>query len=212
MAGAASCPPLSWRPRRTDELIGPAREIAEKLLAKAGQLKSNGGGPLKLLLYGPPGTGKTTVAEMLALALTGTPWAVEDINGKSVNLDTVKEWMAQLAFGSLYSDWSVKIVNEMDRCSRDAQDLLLTCLDRLPPRRAFIGTSNLDLDLLTDRVQTRFQAVRVNPPESAELAAFLRARWPAPKQAAAMIATGSGGNVRAALADLENYFDAGGAA
>ncbi|NQX01670.1 hypothetical protein HQ447_13515, partial [bacterium] len=36
--------------------------------------------------------------------------------------------------------WSVKVVNELDRCSKDAQDMLLTYLDRMKPGDAFLGT------------------------------------------------------------------------
>jgi hypothetical protein len=60
----------------------------------------------------------------------------------------------------------VRIVNELDRCSKGAQDLLLTYLDRLPPDRVPLGTSNLQLDLLTERFQTRFQAVTILAPET----------------------------------------------
>ena len=67
-------------------------------------------------------------------------------------------------------------MNELDRCSKEAQDLLLTYLDRLPPGRALLGTSNLQLDLLTERFQTRFQAVKLLPPDTEELAVFLAAR------------------------------------
>jgi hypothetical protein len=101
----------------------------------------------------------------------------------------------------------VKVVNELDRCSREAQDLLLTYLDRLPPGRAFLGTSNLQLDLLTERFQTRFQAIKLLPPTTEELATFLAARWPVPVSTATQIAVGSGGCVRAALADLESWLD-----
>ncbi len=75
--------------------------------------------------------------------------------------------MTQLPYGSLFGAWSVKIVNELDRCSREAQDLLLTYLDRMPAGRAFPGTSNLQLDLLTERFQTRFQAIKLLPPGTA---------------------------------------------
>ncbi len=115
--------------------------------------------------------------------------------------------MTQLPYGSLFGNWSVKVVNELDRCSREAQDLLLTYLDRLPPGRAFLGTSNLQLDLLTERFQTRFQAIKLLPPTTEELASFLTARWPVPAATAAQIAVGSGGCVRAALADLESWLD-----
>ena len=119
----------------------------------------------------------------------------------------VEEWMRSLAYGSLFSRWSVRIVNELDRCSREAQDLLLTYLDRLPPGRALLGTSNLQLDLLTERFQTRFQAVKLLPPETEELADFLIGHWSVPRQTALQIAVGSCGCVRAALADLESWLD-----
>lgn len=200
--------PLAWRPTEPNQILGPARTVASKLIDKVRTVKSNGKSPMKILLYGPPGVGKTTIAELLSTELTASRWSIEDANGKLVTIETVKGWMRELAFGSLFSDWTVKIVNELDRCSRDAQDLLLTYLDKLPPGRAFIGTSNLDLDKLTERFQTRFQAIKIDAPESDEIRGFLMQRWEVPESVASMIAVGCGGNVRAALADLETHFDA----
>ncbi|MCB1088270.1 MAG: hypothetical protein KDM63_14570, partial [Verrucomicrobiae bacterium] len=91
---------------------------------------------------------------MLARELTGSPLAIEDFNGREVTVEVVREWMRGLAYGSLFSRWCVRIVNVLDRCTKEAQDLLLTYLDRLPPGRALLGTSNLQLDLLTERLQT----------------------------------------------------------
>lgn len=201
-------PPLSWKPHSPEDIVGPASKIARKLLAKASKVKNNGRNPLKILLYGPPGVGKTTIAEMIAAELGDSQWGIEETNGKLVTIETVKSWMHQLAYGNMFSDWSVKIVNEMDRCSRDAQDLLLSYLDKLPPGRAFIGTSNLDLSQLTERFQTRFQAIKLEAPASDEIRGFLLQRWQVPEQTASMISVGCGGNVRAALADLESYLDA----
>jgi putative ATPase len=200
--------PLSWRPQSPADLVGPARLVGERLFAKVTRLKTQGGGPLKLLLYGPPGVGKTSLAELLARQLVANRWDLEDVNGKTVNVEVVKQWMDRLAYGSLWGDWTVKLINEFDRCSRDAQDLLLTYLDQLPPGKAVIGTSNLDLGALTDRVQTRFQAIKIEGPTTEELASFLGQRFDTPPDVANMVAVGSGGNVRAALADLETWFDA----
>ncbi len=201
--------PLAWRPAGPGELIGHAAQVATSLLAKARATKSNGRHPMKLLLYGPPGVGKTTIAEMLAAELAGNAFGVEDFNGKLIGIETVKAWMSALPYGNLFGDFSVRIVNELDRCSRDAQDLLLTYLDKLPAGRAFIGTSNLQLDLLTERFQTRFQAIKLRAPDTEEIAKFMARRWDVDNVVAAQIAVGSGGCVRAALADLENWLDAG---
>jgi DNA polymerase III delta prime subunit len=199
--------PMNWRPRAAEDLIGQARRVALAQAGKAKRLAADPSATMKLLLYGPPGVGKTSVVELVALQLAGTPLSIEDYNGREVTVDLVREWMKQLPYGSLFSAWSVKIVNELDRCSREAQDLLLTYLDRLPPGRAFLGTSNLQLDLLTERFQTRFQAIKLLPPTTEELAAFLSTHWAVPTFTASQIAVGSGGCVRAALADLESYLD-----
>ncbi len=199
--------PMNWRPQTADDLIGQAGLVARAQCRKAERLTAEAAATMKLLLYGPPGVGKTSVVELVALQLAGTPLAIEDYNGREVTVDVVRQWMTQLPYGSLFGAWSVKVVNELDRCSREAQDLLLTYLDRLPPGRAFLGTSNLQLDLLTERFQTRFQAIKLLPPTTEELAAFLVARWSVPTATATQIAVGSGGCVRAALADLESWLD-----
>ncbi len=85
------------------------------------------------------------------------------------------------------------MVNELDRCSKDAQDMLLTYLDRMKPGHAFLGTTNLDLGSLTERFQTRFQSVRLQPPENEVLAAFLARRWSAPVGITRQIAEGAKG-------------------
>jgi hypothetical protein len=81
--------------------------------------------------------------------------------------------------------------------------MLLTYLDRMKPGHAFLGTTNLDLGSLSERFQTRFQSVRLQPPDNAALAAFLARRWGAP--ISQMIAEGAAGNVSAAMADLEMW-------
>ena len=165
---------------------------------------------MKLLLYGTPGVGKTSIADMVASELSGSPLSVEEFNGKLVTVEVVKQWMGSLCAGSLFGVYSVKIINEMDRCTRDAQDLLLSYLDRLPPGRAVIGTSNLQLDLLTERFQTRFQSIKLTAPSTEELADLLQQHWPVDEATALRIAVGSGGCVRAALADLESWLDING--
>jgi len=70
------------------------------------------------------------------------------------------------------------------------------------PGHAFHGTTNLDVTRLTELLQSRFQPVRLQPPDNEILAAFLARRWGAPIGITRQIAEGAKGNVRAALADL----------
>jgi len=69
----------------------------------------------------------------------------------------------------------------------------------------FLGTTNLDVGRLTERFQTRFQSVRLQPPEIEVLAVFLARQWGAPITITRQIAEGSKGNARAALGDLEMW-------
>jgi replication-associated recombination protein RarA len=187
------------------DFVGQAGKVAVVLLRKAERLRKNPEQPLKLLISGAPGIGKTSLVNMIARTLVSYPVAIEDVNGKEVGLELAREWTRSLAYGSLFGSWSVKVVNELDRCSKDAQDMLLTYLDRMKPGHAFLGTTNLDLGRLTERFQTRFQSVRLQPPEIEVLAAFLARRWAVPIATTRMIAARAAGNVRAAMGDLEMW-------
>ena len=195
--------PSCFVPSCPADFVGQAGKVAEVMLRKAEALKANPDRPFKLLVSGAPGIGKTSLVNLIARALVTHPAAIEDVNGREVSLDLVREWLRGLPYRRLFGGWTVKVVNEFDRCSRDAQDLLLTVLDRMPPGHAFLATTNLDIGNLTERLQTRFLPVRLQPPETESLAAFLARRWGVPIATTRMIAAGAAGNVRAAMADLE---------
>lgn len=78
--------------------------------------------PLQLLITGAPGIGKTSLVNMIARTLASQPVAIEDVNSKEVGLELAREWTRTLAYGSIFGSWSVRVVNELDRCSKDAQD------------------------------------------------------------------------------------------
>ena len=196
-------PPSCFIPFCPADFVGQAGKVAEMLLRKADGLRENPNRSFKLLVSGAPGIGKTSMVNLIANTLVGHPTAIEDVNGREVTLDLVREWLRGLAYGSLFGGWTVKVVNEFDRCTRDAQDLMLTVLDRMPPGHAFLATTNLDLDNLTERLQTRFLPIRLQPPDNEALAVFLARRWNVPIATTRMIAAGAAGNVRAAMADLE---------
>ena len=197
--------PTCFVPSCPADFVGQAGKVAEVLLRKAERLRSLPNQPLKLLIFGAPGIGKTSLVNLIARTLASHPAAIEDVNGREVGLDVAREWTRSLAYASMFGPWSIKVVNELDRCSKDAQDMLLTYLDRMRPGYAFLGTTNLDLTSLTERFQTRFQSVRLQPPDNEALAAFLARRWGAPIAITRQIAEGAKGNVRAAMADLEMW-------
>jgi replication-associated recombination protein RarA len=198
-------PPTCFVPSCPADFVGQAGVVAEKLLRKAERLRTTPDQPLKLLVSGAPGIGKTSLVNLIARTLASHPVAIEDVNGREVGLDVAREWIRHLGHGSLFGPWSVKVVNELDRCSKDAQDMLLTYLDRMKPGHAFLGTTNLHIGSLTERFQTRFQSICLQPPANEALAQFLARRWAAPIAITRKIAEGANGNVRAAMADLEMW-------
>lgn len=197
------------KPIPLESLIGPAAKAGKILTAKAARNLSNGCDAMKLLLYGPPGTGKTTVANLVAECLTGgVRLAIEESNGKNVRIDTVRGWMDQLKYGSLWGSYTVRIVNELDLVPRDAQELLLSYLDEMPTGSAFVGTSNLQLDLLAERFQSRLQQYRITGPDESEIADYIVEKFGLSRAEAEGVAFGAGGNVRAAMLDAEALCDA----
>jgi DNA polymerase III delta prime subunit len=197
-------PPTCFVPSFAADFVGQAGKVAEVLMRKAQRLRTTPDQPLKLLISGAPGIGKISLVNLIARTLASHPCAIEDVNGKEVGLELAREWTRSLAYGSIFGTWSVKVVNELDRCSKDAQDMLLTYLDRMKPGHAFLGTTNLDLSSLTERFQTRFQCQTPATRQRGSRGILCQALG-CPISTTQMIAEGAGGNVRAAMADLEMW-------
>jgi replication-associated recombination protein RarA len=197
-------PPDQYKPQKPSELIGPARALAEMLLAHAQKIQRNGS-TYKKLLFGQWGNGKSRIASMLSRTLAANPIDIEKINGRNLTIDVVREWQQNCAYGSLFGGWKVKWIEEVDLVPPIAQDLLLTYLDDLPPRTAVIATSNRDMRTLSDRFDTRFAPIEVKSPTDSEIADFLVKQWRVPRKAADFIAIGACGNVRDAFLRTANF-------
>jgi replication-associated recombination protein RarA len=189
--------------RRNQGLIGPAGSILRELIKKLGHIRERE--KLKLLLHGSPGVGKTEIANTLAHQLAAEGVDIESINGRDLTIDVVRIWKQNSCYGSLFGEWKIKIVNELDLAPQVAQDLMLTYLDELPPQQGVIATSNASAETLTERFATRFISVEVSPPDSDEITRHLMRRFHLGKQAAAMIAVASCGNVRSAELQAQGF-------
>src|SRR5437870_160147 len=132
--------PDNYRPETPADLIGQARKIGEAMLKQIRRV--NGAAPtLKLMFHGQPGAGKTSLAKMIAREIVADQIDIETINGRNIDSETVREWHRNVAYGSLFGGWKVKLINEADLIPAAAQDLMLTYLDDLPPQNAVVATS-----------------------------------------------------------------------
>lgn len=192
----------------TDTLIGPAAAVMRAARAIAARRDR-----LAILLDGAPGIGKTTIADGLALELTGSEHAIERYNGQSVSADVVRDWRGAGGYGNLFSAWTVKRIDELDKASSAGGAEMLTFLDYLPKHYAVIATTN-DFSRLRSswqgRLETRFIRLQVEAPTVIETAEHLATKFRLPKKSAVAIARGTvpegeldGCNVRAALLDAE---------
>jgi replication-associated recombination protein RarA len=196
-------------------LIGPAVSILETARALARQRDR-----VAILLHGPPGVGKTHMLDLLALEIAGSKFAVEQINGQSLGIEVVREWRDRAPYGNLFSEWSVKRVDELDHASSSAAAELLTYLDYLHPRKAVLATTNDYARLRAahkGRLETRFVVFRVDAPSIEDAAAYLRERFKVPAKIAREIAAGAvpdgclpseGCNMRACVEDAKGYLAA----
>jgi replication-associated recombination protein RarA len=190
------------------ELVGPAASV----LGAARQLVSRRN-PVALLLEGDPGVGKGQIADIVALELAGSEFAIEQINGQSLAVDVVRLWRERAGYGNLFSDRTVKRIDEIDQASGSAMAELLTYLDYLRSGAAIIATTNEFAKLRAlckGRLESRFVRFHVEPPSIEITVAFLCRRYRLNKTQARAIAEGAvpdgclpsvGCNMRTAIND-----------
>ena len=206
-------------PSQPSELIGSEiQKTASALWQSADDILSGDDEyPLAIVLTGSPGIGKTTIANMLAMKLTGSNFAVTTENGKEVGVNRVREFMDNMNNSTLFSVTGHQcwIINEGDKITDDGQVAFLSLLDACPQNYHIILTSNEDLESWSDRFQTRFEVYNVESPDDDEIAKGLMERlwpeemtpqleqlWPRVAQTAS---DGCGGNVRQAIMEIRAW-------
>jgi replication-associated recombination protein RarA len=201
--------PSEFRPQSPKELIGKAGQIATAILAHVTGLKHKTDSRLKMLIYGDAGNGKSAIADMIAITLASDKFDIETINGRDLTIEVVREWIERAPYGSMFGGWTIKRIEEIDLTPIAAQELMLTYLDQLFPKRAIIATSNANISNLTDRFQSRFQCVKIPVPSAKLIAAWLNRKFSVKVTAAKQIAEACAGNVRRACLDASNFINFG---
>jgi replication-associated recombination protein RarA len=197
--------PSQFRPTTPDEFIGPARSQAKTIERMIALCKESGKAPIKLLILGLPGAGKTSLAEHFVKCVGSDKWSVHKFNGVQVKIEEVEELARSVHYTSLFGDYKIIRIEEVDKVPTVAQVRLLTLLDDLPNGVAVIATSNCRVGDLESRFQSRFQVIQLASPSDDEITEFLSGRWKLTTSIARQIATFANGNVRQALLDAQSY-------
>ena len=196
-------------------LIGPAAAVQAAARALISQRDR-----AAILLDGDPGVGKTAVLDLLAQDITGTPYAIEHVNGQSLSVDLVRQWRERGPYGNLFAAWTVKRIDEIDAASSSAIAEMLSFLDYLPKGLLVMASTNEFAKLRSatkGRLESRFHRFHVDAPSVEETTMLLIRDLKVPKSIAQQIARGTvpegclitaGCNVRAAIRDAEAFLAA----
>jgi len=195
--------PSTYRPTELNQFIGPAQAQAA-FIQRLTTMAMQRGDPLKVLILGAPGIGKSSLAEWFVRCTGAGKWSVSKFNGTAFRIDDVEDLKRRFQLTDMFEGYRVVRLEEIDKVPNVAQVSMLTLLDDLPARTAFVGTSNCRLKDLEERFQRRFTVIELQPPKAEDIHNLIRVNWPTiPEQAVRQISQFSCGNVGQALQDAD---------
>lgn len=123
-----------YRPKTLDEIYGNTTTIS---MLKADFAKEDK--PHAILLHGPTGTGKTTIGRILAnmLGCKDSDFRELDITDLR-GIDVVRSIRQQSQYKPVHGDCIVWLLDEVHRCTSDAQAALLKALEDTPSHVYYI--------------------------------------------------------------------------
>lgn len=200
-------------PTDPTQFVGPARDAAEKLKATFERALRNGRPAIKLFYSGPSGVGKTALCYYFQHLTQPNrrrakldPWNLYEVNGTDATIDWVRGMRDTLAMThcDLYGLYRLICIHEADRIPNAAQVNLLSLLDDLPERTAFICTTNASLAGMEQRFTRRFMFTELGAATEDDIFGLLR-QWDAPEYVCRMIAAGACGSVGLAMSELQEW-------
>lgn len=120
-----------------------------------------------LLFYGPPGTGKTTLGKLLVnnIECDKIITNASDANG----VDDIREEVQEFAMTMGIHNLKIMFLDEADRLTPDAQDVMRNLMETYSVHTRFILTANYK-ERIRPAIQSRCQCFEIKPPSKKDCA------------------------------------------
>lgn len=170
------------------------------------------------LVTGPPGSGRSTAATAFAAALqcpdrgcgtcsictsavAGSHPDVDLVRSETLSygVDDARELVAKAAVVPADAPWHIVVIEDADRLTEQAVNVLLKVLEEPPPHLVWVLCAPSPEDVLPT-IRSRTRAVHLRTPSTAEVAEALRDRYAVDPAMAAFAARASQGHIGRARA------------
>lgn len=119
------------------------------------------------LLYGNPGTGKGAFVDIL---IKTTGYDVLKINASDESgINAIRDKVKPFSMIASFNDYKIVYLNEADRLSSDAQQMLRDLMEEVQATTRFVYVIN-DISAMHDAILSRCQLISFNNPPAADIA------------------------------------------